>query len=141
MKSSDQGWLAGCTRNRRSWDRLCQDGNGARSTVKAQRSDGGATGKTVEEKKKNGSDALAIKAGQEARGSHDAAFSSPARRQRRPRARLEAERSSSAMRCLPRALFIVFTILPLGSKSKLLPILYNNSKISKNKSCSKFKVL
>ena len=39
--TGDQGWLAGCTRNRRSWDRLCRDGNGARSTARAQRSSGG----------------------------------------------------------------------------------------------------
>ena len=38
-------------------------------------------------------------------------------------------------------LFILFTKLPFDLKTKLLPNLYNNSKISKNKSCSKFKVL
>jgi len=39
------------------------------------------------------------------------------------------------------ALFKVFTELPLASFFKLLSNLYGNSKISKNKSCSKFKVL
>ena len=38
------------------------------------------------------------------------------------------------------ALFKVFTELPLASFFKLLSNLYGNSKISKNKSCSKFKV-
>ena len=40
-----------------------------------------------------------------------------------------------------RALFTIITELPFVLKSKLLPNLYNNSKFSKNKSCSKFKVL
>ena len=39
------------------------------------------------------------------------------------------------------ALFHLFTKLPFIFKAKLLPNLFNNSKISKNKSCSKFKVL
>ena len=39
------------------------------------------------------------------------------------------------------ALFKVFTELPLASFFKLLSNLYGNSKIFKNKSCSKFKVL
>jgi len=39
------------------------------------------------------------------------------------------------------ALFKIFTELPLASFFKLLSNLYGNSKISKNKSCSKFKVL
>ena len=38
-------------------------------------------------------------------------------------------------------LFTIITRLPSVLKSKLLPNLYNNSKISKNKSCSKSKVL
>ena len=41
------------------------------------------------------------------------------------------------MRCLLPALFIVFTKLPFDWKLKLLPNLCNNSKIFKNKSCSK----
>ena len=41
----------------------------------------------------------------------------------------------------PRLLFNVFTELPFAKFHKLLPNLHNNSKISKNKSCSKFKVL
>ena len=40
-----------------------------------------------------------------------------------------------------RALFHLIIELPFVLKSKLLPNLYNNSKISKNKSFSKFKVL
>ena len=39
------------------------------------------------------------------------------------------------------ALFKLFTELPLASFFKLLSNLYSYSKISKNKSCSKFKVL
>jgi len=39
------------------------------------------------------------------------------------------------------ALFKIFTELPLALFSKLLSNLYDNSKISKKKSCSKFKVL
>ena len=39
------------------------------------------------------------------------------------------------------ALFQLFTELPLTLFLKLLPNLYGNSKISKNKSCSKFKFL
>jgi len=41
----------------------------------------------------------------------------------------------------PMVLFPLITKLPLDLKPKLLPNLCNNSKISKNKSCSKFKVL
>ena len=41
----------------------------------------------------------------------------------------------------PILLFPLITKLPLDLKPKLLPNLCNNSKISKNKSCSKFKVL
>ena len=41
----------------------------------------------------------------------------------------------------PTVLFNFFTKLPFVLKSKLLPNLCNNSKISKNKSCFKFKVL
>ena len=41
----------------------------------------------------------------------------------------------------PTVLFNLFTKLPFILKSKLLPNLCNNSKISKNKSCSKFKAL
>ena len=41
----------------------------------------------------------------------------------------------------PLVLFILFTKLPFDLKTKLLPNLCNNSKISKNKSCSKSKFL
>ena len=41
----------------------------------------------------------------------------------------------------PLALFHIITELPFAKIHKLLPILCNNSKISKNKSCSKSKVL
>ena len=41
----------------------------------------------------------------------------------------------------PRLLFNVFTELPFAKFHKLLQNLHNNSKISKNKSCSKSKVL
>ena len=41
----------------------------------------------------------------------------------------------------PMALFAIITELPLDLNSTLLPNLCNNSEISKNKSCSKFKVL
>ena len=41
----------------------------------------------------------------------------------------------------PMVLFPLITELPLVKFLKLLPNLYSNSKISKNKSCSKFKVL
>ena len=50
---------------------------------------------------------------------------------------MEAGRGES---CLL-ALFNIFTELPLALFFKLLSNLYGNSKISKNKSCSKFKVL
>ena len=40
----DQGWLAVFARKRRSWDGLYQEGNGARSTAKAQRSYGNGGG-------------------------------------------------------------------------------------------------
>ena len=82
-----------------------------------------------------------FKGGQEARRSHAAAFSMPARSRRGPRARLEARRRSSAVRWLPWSLFTTITKLSLDLKPKLLPNLCGNSKISKNKSCSKFKVL
>ena len=58
-----------------------------------------------------------------------------------PRARVEAGGSSPTMSVCLLALFKVFTELPLASFFKLLLNLYGNSKISKNKSCSKFKVL
>ena len=53
------------------------------------------------------------------------------------------ERTPTVGRWCPVAnlIFEVFTDLPLSSFYKLLSNLYNNSKISKNKSCSKSKVL
>ena len=65
----------------------------------------------------------------------------PARSRRWPRARLEAVGSSLTVRCRPLSLFTLLTELPLDPFFKLLSILYGNSKISKNKSCSKLKVL
>ena len=63
------------------------------------------------------------------------------RSRRWPRARLEDDGSLPSVRCRLLALFPLITELPLDPFFKLLPILYGNSKISKNKSCSKFKVL
>ena len=40
----DQGWLAVFARKRQSWDGLYREGNGARSTAKAQRSYGNGGG-------------------------------------------------------------------------------------------------
>ena len=97
--------------------------------------------RTKEMKRRRTATAQAIKDGQEARGNHVGVFSAPARRRGRPQSCLEADRSTPAMRCLPRALFTEITELPLVLKPKLLPNLYNNSEISKNKSCSKSKVL
>jgi len=57
------------------------------------------------------------------------------------RTRVEAGGSSSTVSVCMLALFKVFTKMPLASFLKLLSNLYDNSKISKNKSCSKFKVL
>ena len=57
------------------------------------------------------------------------------------RARLEASGSSPLVSVGLLALFKLFTEMPLASFLKLLSNLYGNSKISKNKSCSKFKVL
>ena len=68
-------------------------------------------------------------------------FPMPARSRRWQRPRLEAGRSSPTVRVCLLALFQLFTKLPLASFIKLLSNLYGNSKISKNKSCSKFKVL
>ena len=65
----------------------------------------------------------------------------PARSRRWPRARLEVDGSSPSVRCRLLALFQLITELPLDPFFKLLSNLYGNSKISKNKSCSKFKVL
>jgi len=99
-----------------------------------------ALGKQRKRAAKNGDDAdLIARPGSKKKPRR--AFTAPARSQGWPRRRPERIRSSPAMRCLPRALFIIFTKLPLGLKSKLLPNLCNNSKISKNKSCSKSKVL
>ena len=92
------------------------------------------------EKETNG-DSQAIKDGQEARGSHAAALSTPARHRNWTRTRLEDDRSSPSASWLPRVLFTDITELPLAKFPKLLPNFHNNSKISKNKSCSKFKVL
>ena len=61
-----------------------------------------------------------------------------------PKTAMRAPRSSKKLASgdsCPRVLFLKITKLPLGLKHKLLPNLCNNSKISKNKSCSKFKVL
>ena len=55
--------------------------------------------------------------------------------------RLEADGSSPTVRVGLLSLFKLFTEMPLASFLKLLSNLYDNSKISKNKSCSKFKVL
>ena len=65
----------------------------------------------------------------------------PARSRRWPWACLETRRRSPAVRCRPRVLFNEITELPLALNPKLLPNLCGNSKISKNKRCSKFKVL
>ena len=42
--SGDQGWLARFARKIQSWDGLYREGNGARSTAKAQRSYGNGGG-------------------------------------------------------------------------------------------------
>ena len=55
--------------------------------------------------------------------------------------RVEVGGSSPTVSVCLLALFKVFTELPLAAFFKLLSNLYGNSKISKNKSCSKFKVL
>ena len=68
-------------------------------------------------------------------------FPMPAQSRRWQRPRLEAGRSSPTVRVCLLALFQLFTELPLASFLKLLSNLYGNSKISKNKSCSKFEVL
>ena len=57
------------------------------------------------------------------------------------RACVEAGGNSPTVSVCLLALFKVFTELPFASFLKLLSNLYGNSKISKNKSCSKFKVL
>ena len=48
-KSSDQNWLAGCARSRRSWNKLCRDGGGTTATANARRSSGDGDWKTEEE--------------------------------------------------------------------------------------------
>ena len=68
-------------------------------------------------------------------------FSTLARCRRQPPRRLEDDRRSPTVNWLPRLLFIEFTELPFVKIFKLLPKLHGNSKISKNKSCSKTKVL
>ena len=65
----------------------------------------------------------------------------PAQSRRWPRARLEDGGSSPTVRAGLLSLFTIFTELPLDPFLKLLSNLYGNSKISKNKSCSKIKVL
>ena len=100
-----------------------------------------ASGKQRGGEKETNGDSQAIKDGQEARGSHAAALSTPARHRNWTRTRLEDDRSSPSVSWLPRVLFTDITELPLAKFSKLLPNFHNNSKISKNKSCSKFKVL
>ena len=109
----------------------------------AQKLGGGGHGgeKSRGSKRRRTATLEALKCDQEGRRSHTAAFSTPARSRTWPRARLEDVRSSPSVRCRPKTLFIEITKLPLVYFSKLLPNLYGNSKISKNKSCSKFKVL
>jgi len=65
----------------------------------------------------------------------------PVQSQRRPWARLERRRKAAGGDSCPTALFHLFTKMPFNLTSKLLPNLCNNSKIFKNKSCSKSKVL
>jgi len=117
----------------RRWKNDSGEGGSAMAAMAAR--------KAEDAKRRRTTTAQAIYDGQEARGNHVGVFSAPARRRGRPQSCLEADRSTPAMRCLPRALFTEITELPLVLKPKLLPNLYNNSKISKNKSCSKFKVL
>ena len=107
----------------------------------AQRSGGGGDGKSRGRKQRRAATSEALKCGQEEWRSHAAAFSSLAWSRRWPRARLETRRRSPAVRCRPWVLFTEITELPLALKPKLLPNLSGNSKISKNKSCSKFNVL
>ena len=97
--------------------------------------------RTEEMKRRRTATAQAIYDGQEARGNHVGVLSAPARHRGRPQSRPEADRSTPARRCRPRVLFTEITELPLSLNPKLLPNFHNNSKISKNKSCSKFKVL
>ena len=65
----------------------------------------------------------------------------PVSSQRWPREHLEDGGRSPMVNVGLLALFKVITELPLDPFFKLLSILYGNSKISKNKSCSKLKVL
>ena len=68
----------------------------------------------------------------------------PAHASVKPRAATGAtgsQEKDTGGRAVVMALFHLITELPFVLKSKLLPNLYNNSKISKNKICSKFKVL
>ena len=140
-KSSDQDWFAECARNQRSYGKLCRGCEGATATAKLNGAVAAATEKQSREKNGERRRHQGFKGDEETRRSHAAAFSMPAQSRRGPRARLEARRRSSAVRWLLRSLFTEITKLPLDLNPKILPNLCGNSKISKNKSCSKFKVL
>ena len=77
-ESSFKGWSTGCARSKQSSDDALPRLVCAEEAMRARRSSGDGDWKSRGREKKNGGYALAIKASQEARGSHDAAFSSPA---------------------------------------------------------------
>ena len=83
MKTSRIGGLAGCARLWRSWNMLCCDGNGARSTAKARRSCGGGDWKNREERRTTTTALELYRAAKEARRSHGDTFPTPARSQGR----------------------------------------------------------
>jgi len=139
-KSSCNGWSTGCVRSKRSSDWLCQGWF--------------ALGRRCELDW-----AMAAASGKQRRRKRDErrrpSYKGRPRSKRKPRCGLlhastmpktatnmpRSQRKIAGGDSCPMVLFPLITKLPLDLKPKLLPNLCNNSKISKNKSCSKFKVL
>ena len=112
----------------------CGDGAGSTEMI-------GDVGKSRGRRKSDGDGVLAFITRSRHTEMAASSFSTPARRRNWPRAHLEPRRRSSAVRWLSAVTVHHITELPFILNPNLLPNLCGNSKISKNKSCSKFKVL
>ena len=109
--------------------------------ARAQRNSDGSMGKTEEGETEENGDGVGFIARPRSTEKPRSSLPMLVRSRRWPRARLEDGGRSPTVRCRPLVLFTIFTELPLDPFFKLLSNLYGNSKISKNKSCSKLKVL
>ena len=139
-KSSYKGGSAGFATHRRSWDRLCRGWYALWRWCELAGAARWRREKQRRRKEKNG-DGTSFK-GQP--GSKRKPRRGLLRASTKPKTATSAPRNQKKIAdgdSCPMVLFPLITKLPLDLKPKLLPNLYSNSKISKNKSCSKFKVL